>query len=170
MEKTGKIPGAIRHNWDHQQPCILSKAVPPELLEIVYLSRRSLWREATSTLSCTEQQASHEYYQLSLPVGECGLPLTASGSPKIRLLSSSLSRRSLDVSPSLCSSTGCSPCYHGKGGTCWHRGLSPHGEWRGGRSERFLTLWRRAFMENHPLLFSLTCFSRGNAAGCASIP
>lgn len=64
MEKIGKIPGVIRHNWDHQQPCILSKAVPPELLEVVYLSRRNLWRKAISTLSCTEQQASHEYYQL----------------------------------------------------------------------------------------------------------
>lgn len=101
MEQTGKIPGAIRYNWDHQQPCILGKAVPSELLEIVYLSRTSLQREATSTLSCTEQQASHEYYQLSLSVGECSLPLTAEGSPKMPILSSSLLRCSLDMSHSL---------------------------------------------------------------------
>lgn len=101
---------------DHQQLCIFSKAVPPELLEIVYLSRRILWRESTSTLSCIEQQASHEYYQLSLPVGECGLPLIASGSPKMPLLSLSFSRCSLVTSPSLlCSPPGCSPCYPVRG-------------------------------------------------------
>jgi len=143
MEKTGEIPGAIRHNWDHHQPCIPSKAVPPELLEIVYLSRRSLWREATSNLSCTKQQASQEYHQLSLPVGECGLPLTASGAPKMPLLPSPLLRCSLGMSLSLlCSSPGCSLHYPSQAGTCWQRGFLPHREWRG-RSKRFLTFWRR---------------------------
>lgn len=135
MEKTGKIPGVIRHNWDHQQPCILSKAVPPELLEVVYSSRRSLWREAISTLSCTEQRASHEYYQLSTSGG-----VWAASNRQW------LSKNASSLFIPLDMQSGYVPfsalLFPSEGGTCQQRGLSPHGEWRG-RSKRFLALCRR---------------------------
>lgn len=58
-------------------------------------------REATSSLSCTEQRESCEYYQLSLPAGEEQTAPDSSSFPELPFLSSSCSSGSLDASPAL---------------------------------------------------------------------